>query len=129
MAREYEATVDVHLSELFYRAFCQSMEEQGFRPSVRVSSMRGERVAEFQRGDQVVTLEERGEAHDQRRIRVSSQSLDVDEIVGVAVSDAATGLLAAFGDPFSGYGLKRLQKELGKSIQRPWSRLPGKRKA
>jgi len=128
---EYEVMVSSLLADLFSVSFESSLSTLGFIPTITVGGSEGTRVIEFQGQDKDeskwVMLEVRSESHDQRRIRVVSDPLNVSELVDTAVRTAVAGLLSEFAIPRGRIGKKRMSEEISKSIDQLLSRLARKK--
>ena len=128
MAKEYEVTVEASLCDLFNQSFTIYMESQNFSGILSISSMGGLKVTEFRREEDIVTLETSDEVRNHRRLRVTSQTLEIDAMVGAATKSTVACLLAEYWEPYTNYGPKRFHEELTRAINRVWTSLPGKKK-
>ena len=122
MSYIYEVTIDEEIYEVFRLMTARVLEPQGFKAGLHVSSHRGAGVIEFHRGNEVVTFSATNEPHDQYRLVVSSETVDVVPLIVAVVEHVTIQLTASFWAPALGLSQGDLATKVARSIRRIWQR-------
>ena len=122
MSYQYEVTVDAHVCEVFRMMTTHVLGQQGFRTGLHVPTLRGVGVVEYHRNDDVVTFSTTEEAHGQRRLKLSSETVDVMALVVSVVEQLAVDLTASFWAPATGVSEETLARDVGRALKRIWKR-------
>ncbi|MFC1935853.1 hypothetical protein ACFLX9_03760 [Chloroflexota bacterium] len=123
MSYQYEVTVDTDLYDVFRTVATRVLGSQGFRAGLHVANFSGLGVIEYHRNDEVVTLSITEEAHDQRKLTVRSETVDVVSLVVSVVEQSAIGLTASFWAPALGVSRETLIRDVGRALRRIWKRV------
>lgn len=125
MSYLYEATVDVHLHDVFHAMMTAVLERRGFRAGLHVPSLGGTGVVEYHRGHDVVTFSTVEEARGRHHLTVRSETVDVVPLVVSVVEELATDLTASFWAPAAGVSRQTLVRDIGQALRRIWTRVGG----
>ncbi len=123
MSFSYEATIDVHLHDIFRTAMNLVLERQGYQAGLHVPSFGGVGVVEYHKGKDIVTYSTAEEAQGLRHLTVRSETVDVVAMVVSVVEQLATDLTASFWAPATGVSRETLIRDVNRALRRIWKRV------
>ena len=123
MSNRYEVVVDDDTYELFREAMSHILARDRFHVRLRIVGMESPSVVEFRRDQDEVTLQAIPMSGDNVRVRVESETLDVETLVSTVVEEAALRLVSLLASSLDEPARERMVRELRELLR---SLPPGK---
>ncbi len=115
MAYSFEVVLTFDAKEIFQEAFFSHLGSLGFTPMSLTGG--GQEVAEFRRGDDLVSLSVTGVGHGEHRLAVHSETTPVDDLVADSLREAASRLLEPFCYVLTGSDVAEFRETLSRGVE------------
>ena len=110
MAQEFRIVLEEAAVELFHSALVKVLEGQGYQQLIGVGRIGGERVQEYRKNDELISIHSSHRPEGQRLLSLHSETVDLQPQIALAAELSAELFLGSIFAELTGSSIHRMPK-------------------